>query len=111
MPTRRIFISHSTKGEAGLKLLTAVAKRLDDMKYGLLLDRKKLVPGADWYQNVSEWIMACSGAILLLDADGDSGRLRDAGEFRRGLHLDAERRARRLRACRLDHVVVQVPLD
>jgi hypothetical protein len=71
MPTRRIFISHSTKGDAGLKLLTAVAKRLDDMKYGLLLDRKNLVPGGDWYQNVSEWMMACSGAILLLNADAD----------------------------------------
>ena len=39
------------------------------------------------------------------------GRFRDADEFRRGLYLDAERRAGRLRAHRLDDVVVQVPRD
>jgi len=67
MAKRRIFVSHSSKGPAGLALLTAVAAALEGQDYALLLDRQNLVPGDNWYQEVSDYMMACEGAVLLWD--------------------------------------------
>jgi hypothetical protein len=74
MPTRRIFISHSTRGQPGHAVLWAAADALARDGYDVILDRQNLITGDDWYQTISEYMMAAHGAVLLLNADAEKSR-------------------------------------
>jgi hypothetical protein len=67
MMRRQIFVSHSTKGPDAQALLDAVAGLLKVRDYEVLLDQQRLAPGDDWYDQISQWIVQCDGALLLWD--------------------------------------------
>ena len=74
MPTFRVFVSHSARGEddtvsllnelrAGLE---AVKDDQGNQKFAVLIDKDDLNPGVLWRQTLNTWIGSCDVAIVLL---------------------------------------------
>lgn len=64
---KRIFISHSRKGDPARKPIEAVARALADAGYEATYDATFLEPGDLWYDRISREMSTCHGAVLLLD--------------------------------------------
>ncbi len=73
MSNKRIFVSHSSKTDANLTLLTDVCKGLeqncsdtDSLRYRIIYDRDgTIVGGDDWYQSIDQWMIEANAAIIL----------------------------------------------
>lgn len=64
MPRPRIFISHAAADDPAL--LQNVYDALDGAGFDVLVDAKRLQPGADWRNEIYIWIARAHGAIVIL---------------------------------------------
>jgi hypothetical protein len=63
-----IFISHSANRDpAATKTLAAIAKRLKDDGFEVLLDKDRLKGGDEWRRCLHTWLAHCHGGVVLLN--------------------------------------------
>lgn len=64
----RIFISHSSLGDAYAELVRdTVRSQLERHGHTVLLDKARLEPGDEWRSVLYQWLGDCDGAIVLLN--------------------------------------------
>ena len=63
---RRIFISHSNGDPDSLAYIQAISEALTPAGFEILVDRKRLEPGAKWRDEIYTWMGLCHGAVILV---------------------------------------------
>jgi hypothetical protein len=64
--TRRIFVSHSNSDPDSAAYIEAVDAALTGAGFEVLVDRKRLEPGARWRDEIYTWMGLCHGAVILV---------------------------------------------
>jgi len=64
----RLFVSHSSKNDASLGLLSKICNKLQNHDNGchVLVDKSGLYPSVDWEQRLDEWLAECHAAVILV---------------------------------------------
>ena len=65
---RKLFISHSSRTDANLRLLGDLCAQLEQpgQNYALVYDRKgDIKAGDDWYNRIDRWMAECHAAVIL----------------------------------------------
>jgi hypothetical protein len=63
---RRIFISHSNSDPDSPAYINAIHAALTPAGFDILVDRKRLEPGAKWRDDIYTWMGLCHGAVILV---------------------------------------------
>ena len=66
MGRRRIFISHSNSDPHSPAYIEAIDTALTAAGFDVLVDRKRLEPGAKWRDDIYTWMGMCHGAVILM---------------------------------------------
>lgn len=66
MSRRRIFVSHSNHDPDSAAYIEAIDRTLTALGFDVLVDRKRLQPGAKWRDDIYTWMGLCHGAVILL---------------------------------------------
>jgi len=64
-PKPFLFISHSAKEKPTEKLLSKLAKGLEDLGWNVFVDRTRLEPGALWRDQLHSALAVCDAAVIL----------------------------------------------
>ncbi|MEL6449781.1 MAG: toll/interleukin-1 receptor domain-containing protein [Pseudomonadota bacterium] len=62
----RVFVSHANADRASDAFLDDLLTRLDDAGVDVLIDVRRLQPGAQWRLEIYSWLSTCTAAIILL---------------------------------------------
>jgi hypothetical protein len=66
---RRIFISHSNKDPDSAAYIDAIHAALTPAGFDILVDRRRLEPGAKWRDEIYTWLGLCHGAVILVSEE------------------------------------------
>jgi TIR domain len=66
MLRRRIFVSHSNSDPDSPAYIEAIDSALAAAGFEMLVDRKRLEPGAKWRDDIYTWMGLCHGAVILI---------------------------------------------
>lgn len=66
MSRRRIFLSHSNSDPDSPAYIEAIDAALTAAGFDVLVDRKRLEPGAKWRDDIYTWMGLCHGAVILV---------------------------------------------
>jgi hypothetical protein len=66
MLRRRIFVSHSNSDPDSPAYIEAIDSALTAAGFEVLVDRKRLEPGAKWRDDIYTWMGLCHGAVILV---------------------------------------------
>ena len=63
---RRIFISHSNSDPDSLAYIDAIHAAMTPLGFDILVDTRRLEPGAKWRDEIYTWLGVCHAAVILV---------------------------------------------